>query len=112
MAGKSLEESNALIQDSAKEVIRINNEGVRKAKEGKYEEAVELVIGAAERLPQNINIVSNAALIIAVALTKTAFNKELLDKCLKYRERVVSINPNHPKISQIDSMLEKIKESV
>ncbi len=109
MAGKSIEESSALIQDSAKEVIKINNEGVLKAKEGKYEEAVELVISAAERLPQNLNIISNAAMIIAVALTKTTFDRALLDKCLIYRQRVFELNPQHPKLPKIDAMLETLK---
>lgn len=111
ISGKSLEASNALIQDSAKEIIKINNEGVLKAKEGRYEEAIELILGAAERMPLNLNIISNAALILAVSLTKMAFRQDWLDKCLMYRQRVVDMNPNHKKLSQIEATLAHIKEA-
>lgn len=111
VSGKSLEEANELIQDSAREVIKINNEGVRKAKEGKYAEAIDLILGAAERMPQNLNIISNAALILAVSLTKTSFDRALFNKCNLYRNRVFNINPNHPKLAQIDATLAQVKEA-
>ena len=111
MSGKTLEESNKLIQDSATEVIKINNEGVLKAKEGRYEEAIELILGAAERMPQNLNIISNAALILAVSLKKMAFNQAMLDKALMYRQRVFEVNPNHKKLPQIDATLAQLKEA-
>lgn len=109
MSGKTLEESNKLIQDSATEVIKINNEGVLKAKQGQYEEAIELILGAAERMPMNLNIISNAALIIAVSLKNMVFNQALLDKALMYRQRVFEMNPNHKKLPQIDATLAQLK---
>lgn len=109
LSGKTLDESNALIQDSAREVIKINNEGVLKAKEGRYEEAVALILGAADRLPNNANIISNAALILAVSLTKMAFNRDWYKKCLMYRQRVIDMNPNHKKLAQINATLANVK---
>ena len=111
MSGKTLEESNKLIKDSASEVIKINNEGVLKAKEGRYEEAIALILGAAERMPLNLNIISNAALILAVSLKKMPFNQELLDKATMYRRQVFEMNPNHKKLPQIDATLAQLKEA-
>lgn len=111
LSGKSLEESNALIQDSAKEIIKINNEGVLKAKEGRYEEAIDLILGAAERMPLNLNIISNAALILAVSLSKRGFDQTLLDKCRMYRQRVFDMNPNNKKLPQIDGILAQLKQA-
>jgi tetratricopeptide (TPR) repeat protein len=112
MSGKTLEESNKLIQDSATELIKINNEGVLKAKQGRYEEAVELILGAAERMPDNLNIISNAALILAVSLKKMTFNQVLLDKAIMYRQRVFEMNQNHKKLPQIDATLAQLKEAI
>lgn len=110
MAGKNADESAALIQESAKEIIKINNDGVRKAQAGEYQEAIELIVDAAERLPNNLHIVSNAALILAVSVANSA-NKDELIQCLNYRQKIIDKDPVHPKLAQIDAMLKKAKLS-
>jgi DNA-binding response OmpR family regulator/cytochrome c-type biogenesis protein CcmH/NrfG len=109
MAGKSLEESNNLIQDSAKEIIKINNDGVRKAQEGQYQEAMDLILGAAKRLPLNVSVISNAALIVAVSASKISIDEATIAQCVEYRNRLAELSPSHPKLSKIDEMLTKLK---
>lgn len=111
MSGKSADESVALIQDSAKEIIKINNDGVRKAQAGEYQEAIELIVNAAERLPNNLQIISNAALILAVSVANSARKDELV-QCLHYRQMIIDKNPAHPKLEQIDMMLKKAKTAI
>ncbi|OIR17676.1 chemotaxis protein CheY [mine drainage metagenome] len=108
MAGKNTDEVATLIQESAKEIIKINNDGVRKAQAGEYKEAIELIVDAAERLPNNLNIISNAALILAVSVANSR-NKDELVQCLDYRQKVMDKDPVHPKLAQIDMMLKKAK---
>lgn len=108
LAGKKPEESSALIQDSAKEIIKINNEGVRKAQAGEFNEAIALISDAAQRLPNNLNIISNAALIFAVSYANSG-DQAQLKQCLELRQRVASKSPSHPKLPQIDSMLKKAR---
>lgn len=110
MAGKNAEESAALIQESAKEIIKINNDGVRKAQAGEYQEAIALIVDAAERLPNNLHIVSNAALILAVSIANSG-NKQELIQCLNYRQKIVDKDPANSKLAQIDAMLKKAKVS-
>jgi len=110
MAGKDMDESSSLIQESAKEIIKINNDGVRKAQAGEYKEAIALIVAAAERLPNNLNILSNAALILAVSIANSA-SKDELQLCLQYRQKVMNKNPSHPKLAQIDVMLKKAKSA-
>lgn len=109
LAGKNMEETSALIQDSAKEIIRINNEGVRKAQAGQYQEAIQLITDAALRLPNNLNIISNAALIYAVSYASSQ-NQDELQQCLQFRQRVVDKQPSHPKLTQIDNLLKNAKK--
>lgn len=104
-AGKEITEADAMIEESTQEIIRINNDGVRKAESGQFDEAVELLCEAADRLPNNLQIVGNAALVIALHLVKNGNDPKMLARCLRYRDALVKKSPDYPKITQIDSQL-------
>jgi tetratricopeptide (TPR) repeat protein len=109
-AGKDAAEATAMIDESTREVILLNNEGVRKAEAGELAEAIELLCQAANRLPNNMQIVSNAALVIALDLERNGNNPDKLVKCLKYREALIKKSPDHPKLVQIDGLLKQLKQ--
>lgn len=104
-AGKETTEADAMIEESTQEIIRINNDGVRKAESGQLGEAVELLCEAADRLPNNLQIVGNAALVIALSLVKNGNDPQKLARCLRYRDAIIKKSPDYPKISQIDGQL-------
>lgn len=108
-AGKDASEATAIIEASAAELIKLNNEGVRKAQAGQLDEAIELLCEAADRLPNNLQIVGNAALVIALDLVRNGKTSVKLNQCLAYRESLMKKSPNHPKLEQIDSMLKQLK---
>jgi DNA-binding response OmpR family regulator len=108
-AGKDAAEANEMIETSTREVIQLNNEGVRKAEAGQLEEAITLLCQAADRLPNNEQIVGNAALVIALDLVRNGNNPERLRRCMHYREGFIKKAPNHPKIAQIDAQLKQLK---
>jgi tetratricopeptide (TPR) repeat protein len=105
-AGKK-EDAQHLVDASIREVIEINNEGVRLAYAGELETAVEKLTQAAERLPGNMQIVSNAALVLALSVAKGRSERGRMAACLKYRQRVVERDPIYPKLAQIDSLLKQ-----
>ncbi|MDZ4202651.1 MAG: response regulator [Gallionella sp.] len=109
-AGKEGAEADALIDASSREIILLNNEGVRKAEAGELDEAVGLLCEAADRLPNNLQIVGNAALVIALDLARNGNDAGKLGRCLRYRESLVSKSPNHPKLAQIDGLLKQLKK--
>lgn len=108
-AGRSAEEASALIEASAGEVIALNNDGVRKAQAGQLAEAVELLSEAANRLPGNLQILGNAALILALDMVRNGRDPAKLARCLGYRESLIKKAPDYPKIEQIDGMLRQMK---
>jgi len=108
-AGKDPDEANEIIETSTREVIQLNNDGVRKAEAGQLEEAIELLCKAADRLPNNSQIVGNAALVIALDLVRNGNNPDKLRRCMYYREGFIKKAPNHPKIAQIDAQLKQLK---
>jgi DNA-binding response OmpR family regulator len=104
--------AKALVDSSLVEAAEINNEGVRLAYANQLDEAVALLTKAAELLPGNTQCVSNAALVIALALTKAdQIDRNQYQACLKYRQIVFSREPKHPKLGQIDGLL-KVLEGV
>jgi hypothetical protein len=62
--------------------------------------------------PGNMQFVSNAALVMALSLTKTGMNEERLASCLRYRESLIAQQPNHRKIPQIDYLLQKLQDQI
>lgn len=108
-AGKEAE-ADAMIATSVKEVIQINNEGVRRAEAGQLDEAVKLLSDAADRLPNNLLIVGNAALALALDLARNGNNSAKMNECQRYRQMVAAKAPNHPKLAQIDATLRKVSQ--
>lgn len=109
-AGGEAEQATALIESSKREVIRINNEGVRKAEAGELGEAVKLLASAADQLPNNLLIVGNAALAMAQYLVRVGPDPMMLRQCLQYRHALAGKSPDHPKLAQIDGLLVKMKK--
>lgn len=107
-AGKDATEASAMIEASTQEVILLNNEGVRKAEAGQLEEAIELLCKAANRLPNNLQIVGNAALVIALDLERNGNDPAKLAKCLRYRTALIKKSPDLPKLVQIDGLLKQL----
>ncbi|MFA6970863.1 MAG: response regulator [Gallionella sp.] len=108
-AGKDSSEATALIEASAAEIIKLNNEGVRKAQAGQLAEAIELLSEAANRLPNNVQILGNAALVIALDLVRNGRDPAKLAQCMAFRESLVKKSPSHAKLEQIDGMLKQLK---
>jgi tetratricopeptide (TPR) repeat protein len=109
-AGKGASEAAAIIEESEQEVILINNTGVMKAEAGQLDDAIALLCEAAERLPNNMQIVGNASLVMALDLVRNGNKPDRLARCLRYREMLVKKFPNNPKLPQIDGLLKQLKQ--
>ncbi len=109
-AGKDPAEATALIEATTREVIQLNNDGVKKAQSGQLSEAIELLCEAANRLPNNLQIVANAALVMALHLVRNGNNSQELAQCLHYRSALVNKSPNNPKLAQIDTLLKQLSD--
>lgn len=107
-AGKGEAEATAMIAASVQEIIQLNNEGVRKAEAGELDAAVNLLCDAADRLPNNLQIVGNAALALALDLARNGHTSIKMNECMRLRQLVAAKSPDYPKLSQIDAVLQKV----
>ncbi|HET9114067.1 MAG TPA: tetratricopeptide repeat protein [Burkholderiales bacterium] len=69
-------ESQALIDNSINEVIKLNNEGVMRAKNGDLAGSVDLLVTASKRMPQNVQVALNAAQALIVESDRNGWNGE------------------------------------
>jgi len=108
-AGKDTAEASAMIANSTSEVVLLNNDGVKKAQAGQLNEAIQLLCEASDSLPNNLQILGNAALVMALDLLRNGQTPEKLAKCLARRESLVIKSPHNPKLEQIDGVLKQLK---
>jgi tetratricopeptide (TPR) repeat protein len=110
LGGKNkAEQAAAIIAASQREIIQLNNEGVRKAEAGQFDQAIALLSSAADRLPNNLQIVGNAALALAQHMVRHGVDSERLNICLRYRNSLARQSPEDPKLRQIDTNLQRLK---
>lgn len=98
-----------LIESSVKEVINLNNDAVQKARAGQYAEASQMLTEAALRLPNNLQIVSNAALSILMDIFTNGFNLEKSIRAKQFQDAVFAQNDQYPKLAEINAFQIKIQ---
>lgn len=97
------------IESSVKEVINLNNEAVQKARAGQYAEAATMLTEAALRLPNNLQILSNAALSILMDIFTNGFDASKFIRAKQFQDAVVKQNDQYPKLAEINAFQIKIQ---
>lgn len=105
----SPERAQALIASSIGEVVALNNEAVRRGKAGELAEAAQMLTDAAERLPENVQIVANAAFALLLDLFSNTLDPAKLDKALAFRQQLLALDERHPKLADIATLLTKVR---
>ena len=101
-------EGAALVEGSVQSIIQLNNEGVRKAQQGDLEGSVRLLTEAAERLPDNMQIVLNAAQALLVYISQRGYSETFMESAQHYLTQVREKDPNHPKLLTINKLAQDI----
>lgn len=99
-----------LIDRSVKEVINLNNDAVQKAKSGAYAEASQMLTEAALRLPNNLQIVSNASLSILMDVFMNGYDSAKAIQAKQFQEAVTAQNSQYPKLAEIMAFQVKIQQ--
>ncbi len=105
-AGK-LEEGSALIQSSKQEIVKINNEGVKLAQEGKLEQSIDFFVQAAKGMPNNATINFNAAYSMIRQMKATGDVSKYLPLSRHFLEQGHKIDPQNQKYFQLIKLAEE-----
>lgn len=88
----------ALLEEVGTEIITLNNRGVMAARAGDLEGAVDLLIQAAEQVP-NLQFLVNASKAIFSLLDRKGWNSELANRGLHYLRRAEAKDRRSPKVA-------------
>lgn len=90
-----------IISMARNEIIKLNNEGVRLVREGNLSKAIEFFEQAVANLPTNKVINANAAHALILYMQKNGSETLLLEKAMKYLDRVKNIDPAYKDLENL-----------
>ena len=106
-AGKGAEGS-ALVDNSVKSIIQLNNQGVLKAQQGDLEGSVKLLTEAAARMPENVQIVLNAAQALLAHIDKRGWNDDYMVSVRGYLDVARAKSATNPKLLSISKFAQDV----
>ena len=90
-----------LIDNACSAVIEINNCGVGLAKQGKLDDAVEMLTQAADELPGNLTISLNVLQVILSQVEFAGYTNQRQYLMNEYVQRAERIDRENPKLNKI-----------
>jgi tetratricopeptide (TPR) repeat protein len=97
-----------LAQESRQDVVDLVAAGAARAKQGDYRGAVELMLEAVEKLPENAQVVFNAAVAVLKCLEHTGWDDRLGSYALKLIDSVRRLDPANAKLNALTSLHQQI----
>lgn len=88
----------ALLDQVGAEIVDLNNRGVLVARAGDIEASVELLMAAADQVP-NLQFLVNAAKAIFTLIDRKGWDPELAERGLQYLDRARAKDPRSPKVA-------------
>ena len=90
-----------VVRDSRRQVVELVAGGAEKAKQGDYKGAVELMAAAVGKLPDNPQVVFNAAVAGLKCLENEGWDGRLGDQVRGYIETARRLDPANPRLSSL-----------
>ncbi len=99
-----------LIDNACRAVIEINNRGVGLAKQGKLDDAVEMLTQASDELPGNLTISLNVLQAILSQIKHAGYTNQRQYLINEYIERAERIDSENPKLGKIRQKISAIQQ--
>jgi DNA-binding NarL/FixJ family response regulator/Flp pilus assembly protein TadD len=97
-----------LAEESRQDVIDLVAAGAAQARLGDYKGAVELMLEAVQQLPQNAQVVFNAAVAVLKCLENQGWDDRLGQYALQLVERVRQLDPGNAKLGALSGLHQQI----
>lgn len=91
------EAGQTLLAKVGREIVELNNRGVLAARSGNIEASVQMLIEAAERVP-NLQFLVNASKAIFTLLARKGWNEAMADRALRYLQQAQAKDARSPKV--------------
>jgi tetratricopeptide (TPR) repeat protein len=97
-----------LAQQARQEVVDLVASGASKAKEGDFRGAVQLMVEAVNKLPDNPQVVFNAAVAVLKCLENVGWDDRLGQYALSLIDTVRRLDPTNPKLNALSGLHQQI----
>lgn len=87
-----------LLDEVGAEIVRLNNRGVLAAREGNLAGSVQMLVEAANKVP-NVQFLCNAAKAIFTLLDKQGWDAAQAEQAMRFLQRAQAKDPKNPKVS-------------
>ncbi len=91
------EAGQSLLAKVGREIVELNNRGVLAARGGNIEASVQMLIEAAERVP-NLQFLVNASKAIFTLLDRKGWNEDMANRALRYLQMAQTKDMRSPKV--------------
>ncbi|OWW20780.1 response regulator [Noviherbaspirillum denitrificans] len=106
-AGKK-ELAETVVKESRRQVVDLVSSGAEKARQGDYQGAVQLMTAAVHKLPDNPQVVFNAAVAVLKYLENIGWEGKLGDQVKVYIESARRLDPNNPRLVPLTELYQNI----
>lgn len=96
--------AETVAKESRRHVVELVSSGAEKAKQGDFKGAVELMTAAAHKLPENPQVVFNAAVAVLKYLENVGWEQRLGDHARDYIESARRLDPNNPRLVPLSDL--------
>ncbi len=95
------EQGQRLIEETAQNIVTLNNEAVRLAQAGELAAAAEQFIKAVADMPANTQVLVNAANALLAFVNRQGWHDTYMRRAAEYLERAKEINPDNGRALQL-----------
>lgn len=100
--------AETVVKESRRQVVELVSSGAEKAKQGDFEGAVELMTAAVRKLPENPQVVFNAAVAVLKYLENLGWDNKLGDQARGYIESARRLDPGNPRLVPLKELYQSI----
>ncbi|MFA7270090.1 MAG: tetratricopeptide repeat protein [Sterolibacterium sp.] len=102
------EEGAEFLDNTRKNMIRLNNDAVALAKSGELDKAIMMLVEAADRLPNNAQVAINAAQALLMRVQQQGVDMTQLGQAHRYITQAYRASPQHPKLEGAVAFYRKV----
>ena len=98
----------SVTQESRRQVIDLVSAGADRARQGDYRGAVDLMTAAVQKLPENPQVVFNAAVAVLKCLENLGWDQRLGQQARDYIDRARRLDPANPRLAPLTELYQVI----
>lgn len=95
-------------RESRRQVVEMVSSGADKARQGDYQGAVSLMLDAVQKLPENPQVVFNAAVAILKYLENQGWDGQLSERCRVLIDKARRLEPSNPRLVPLTELYQQI----